>query len=262
MLSTFATELLTHIFSFLPWQDHINASQVCRRWSSIILSPPTQSNRYILLNPQRTPCPRMHNLFSEIGLECTINVFTGYVSKITFIRGEKDISTDEEREIATVDITNHEILKEPLLHFQGWRYQDDIREGEWRMAILMMWNQKGYEYGGRDHRQFYRQDWFSFVKREVGELEKGGGNDIRQGEVNLDISVRGFISVLAKHVIGFDALKLPGRQEMKLRFGMYDKMGVVVVRNVHEDPWASSLGSDLSDKGYNDVDKEKNWVHD
>ncbi|RVD82143.1 uncharacterized protein DFL_006577 [Arthrobotrys flagrans] len=257
-ITAFPTELLIHIFSFLPWQDHLTASQVCNLWSSIFLSQPTKSYRYLHMNPQTSLCPQMHNLFRDIGLECTIDIFTGQISKIIFIRNETEgLQTDQDRQEATIDLTNSKILKEQLFHFQGWRYEHDIKEKEWRMGICVMWNQLGYEYGGHKDRQIYRQDWFSFVKADEGDVEVG--SDIIRGEVDLDISVKGFINVLGRHVLKFDALKIPGKHEMRLRLGMYDRMGIVVIRNVHEVSKVFDLSFDPLHGMY--VDKDRIWVN-
>ncbi|KAK6360110.1 hypothetical protein TWF730_006263 [Orbilia blumenaviensis] len=259
-ISTIPTELLTHIFSFLPWQDHLTASQVCRLWYSIFLSPPIKSNRYVLVDPQTTLCPRMHNLFWDIGLECTVNVFTGDVSKIIFVLNENEgIQDDQDRAEATVDLTKSEIIEERLLHFHGWRYEDNIKDQQWKMGVCIMWNQLGYEYGSQKDRQFYRQDWFQFVRGdgEAGEASEAP-DEIVRGEVDLDISVKGFISVLAKHVLKFDALKTQGKPEMRLRLGMYDRMGIVVIRNVREASKVFDLSLDLFDGIH--TDKDRKWI--
>ncbi|KAK6345714.1 hypothetical protein TWF718_007623 [Orbilia javanica] len=251
-ISTFPTKLLIHIFSFLPWQDHLSASQVCKLWSSIFLCDPTRSHRYVRLNPKTALCPQMHNIFVDIGLECTINIFTGQISKIIFIRNEDaGISSDQEREEAAIDLTDTKVIKEQLFQFQGWRYEHGIREKEWKMGVCIMWNQRGYEYGSQKDRQFYRHDWFNFVKR-VGR-EAAATNDILNGDVDLDISVEEFIGVLGKYILRFDGLKIPGKQSMRLRLGMYNRMGVIVIRNVHEasgffDLSLDSLGGPVADK--------------
>ncbi|KAK6504583.1 hypothetical protein TWF481_006522 [Arthrobotrys musiformis] len=231
-ITTFPSELLINIFSFLPWQDHLAASKVCRLWSSIFLSEPTKSYRYVRINPQAAPYPRIHNLFLNIGLECTIDIFTGHISKIIFVRNEDEgITDDQDRQEATLDLRDTGIIQEPLLHFQGWRYEDEIREKEWKMGVCIMWNQLGYEYGGQKDRQIYRQDWFNFVQND-GHGEIAG--DIIRGEVDMDISVEAFIGILCRHILKFDALKVPGKTDMRLRLGMYDRMGIVIIRNVHE----------------------------
>ncbi|KAK6500985.1 hypothetical protein TWF506_003743 [Arthrobotrys conoides] len=255
-ITTFPPELLIHIFSFLPWQDHLVACQVHPLWSTLILSNPTKSLRY---NPTTPPYPQLHNLFFSIGLECTINISTCQVSKIIFIRDETEgLQDDQDREKATIDLSDSQILKEGLLDFQGWRYEHDIRQKDWRMGVCIMWNQLGYEYGGQKDRQIYRQDWFSLVQRDGdNDANQEVESDIIRGEVDLDISVGRFIEVLGRHVLKFEALRIPGKQEMRLRLGMYDRMGIVVIRNVHEVPKVFDLTVSPLDAMF--VDKDRIW---
>ncbi|KAF3219419.1 hypothetical protein TWF106_002145 [Orbilia oligospora] len=272
-ITTFPPELLIHIFSFLPWQDHLTACEVNALWSTLILSNPTKPLRY---TPATPLYPQIHNLFLSIGLECTINIFTGQVSKIIFLRNETEgsLRNDQDRAKATIDLTNSQILKEGLLNFQGWRYERDIRRKDWKMGVCIMWNQLGYEYGGQKDRQIYRQDWFSFVgngdeeeeeeeeeeeKEKEKEEKEDLESDILRGEVDLDISVGGFIEVLGKHVLKFDSLKIAGKQDMRLRLGMYDKMGIVFIRKVREVSKIFDLAVDPLDGIF--VDKDRTWIN-
>ncbi|EPS44178.1 hypothetical protein H072_1822 [Dactylellina haptotyla CBS 200.50] len=145
------------------------------------------------------------------------------------------LRTDEEREGATIDLTNHPVVDEPLLHLQGWRYRHAIRDMDWNMGLYLMWNQRGYRFGGLNDREILRQDWFSFT---TGGSSGGQAatNDIALGDVDLDVTVREFIDILGQHILKFDALRIPGQQNMRLRMGMYGRLGVVVIRNVDEVP--------------------------
>ncbi|KAF3928608.1 hypothetical protein AA313_de0203968 [Arthrobotrys entomopaga] len=250
-IRSFPTELLTNIFNFLPWQDHIACSLVSRLWLSIFIAEPVKSTRYVLLDPDSTPapCPRIHNLFCDIGLEATIDISTSQISNISFVRYERDCyASEEEREGATIDITNHPVAAEPLFHFQGWRHESGIREEKWNMGLLLLWHQRGYEFGGLKDREIRRQEWFTFRK---GAESFGAGpiNDISRGNVDIDVTVRQFIEIIGKHVLRFEALKKPGEPEMRLRIGLYNQLGVIVVRNVQEIPKIFELNLYPLEKG-------------
>ncbi|KAK6535651.1 hypothetical protein TWF694_002106 [Orbilia ellipsospora] len=246
-ISSFPTELLANIFNFVPWQDHIACSLVSPFWLSIFLAEPVKSTRYVLLDPQSTPapCPRIHNLFCDVGLESIIDTSTSEIRNISFVRYERECyDSDEEREGAKIDITNHPVVDEPLFHFQGWRHEDGIREENWNMGLLLLWHQRGYEFGGLKDREIRRQEWFTF--RGSG---GGAANDISSGNVDIDVTVRQFIEIIGRHVLRFRALRKPGQETMKLRMGLYNQLGVIVVRNVQEAPQIFELNLYPLEKG-------------
>ncbi|KAK6359239.1 hypothetical protein TWF696_000403 [Orbilia brochopaga] len=254
-INSLPTELLTHILLFLPWQSHIPCFRVCKLWAALLTSPPLLSNRYLQLTPSTPPCPRMHNLFTDVGLEVSINrslapaATITNVSFVTTIRegdfvgndiDAHDTSVGQTEGIFTnrVDISDHPILDEKLLHFQGWRHCVAIRRDLWTMGVLLMWNQRGYEYGGHRDRQAHRQDWFQFVNTQ-DDSEDGGSraaeNDIVAGKMDMDVTVGGFLEAVGQYIAGFGGLG--GRPEVKMRVGMYRRFGVVMVSNVGDEPW-------------------------
>ncbi|KAJ6260091.1 hypothetical protein Dda_4312 [Drechslerella dactyloides] len=268
-MNALPTELLTHILSFLPWQSHISCFQVCKLWADLLHSPALRSNRYLNFAPSTPPCPRVHNLFTDVGLECSIDRSQAPAATITSI---SFVATSEEQQecdddfgsngnsaidaeganVLTVDISDHPILAEKLLHFQSWRHRAAIRRELWTMGVLLLWNQRGYEYGSHRDRQLHRQDWFQFVntrdnRNQDGDDGEGGstaaaaaGNNIKAGTMDMDVTVREFLEAVGRYIATFGGLG--SRQEVKVRVGMYRRFGVVMVSNVGNEPWTLAGG--------------------
>ncbi|KAF3914216.1 hypothetical protein ABW21_db0202761 [Orbilia brochopaga] len=260
-MNTLPAELLTHIFCYLPWQSHIPCFRVCKLWAALLQSPPLLSNRYLHLTPSTPPCPRVHNLFTDVGLECSIDRSLApatTITNISFVTGPVENTSygydfHDDNPVETrgafadvANISDHPILDEKLLHFQGWRQRTAIRQDLWTMGVLLMWNQRGYEYGGHRDRQVHRQDWFQFVNTQDGHPDgdqEGGSaaaaaaaeNNIVAGTMDMDVTVRGFLEAVGRYIAGFGGLG--GRPEVKMRVGMYRRFGVVMVSNVGDEPW-------------------------